>query len=275
MVARRFRDVPGVSRLSYVLHTLVRAQFCTGFGYVWPAKCQMSHAGSVWGPLLDLVMPRQCAACALPGFVLCAGCRMAVQVQPVVAVSATVCAVSDPLGLGRAVVRGYKVGGHRSLAPLIADSLARAVRQSLESRRWEPRVAIVAVPQRRRAQTTRGFDSTAVIARKAARLLTQDGIACVVVQGVGYVRQPDDQRGLGVSERHLNVVGSMRLRGKASRRICGEEFGMVVAVDDVVTTGATLAELTRSLVAGGASCVGAAAAFSTPRRCHLSSKSPG
>ncbi len=179
------------------------------------------------------------------------------------------------MGRGRAVVRGYKVGGHRSLAPVIAESLARAIRQSLHPQRGSTRVAIVAVPQRRRAHAARGFDSTAVIARQAARLLTLHGLECDVVQGVQYVRQPDDQRGLGVADRYLNVAGSMRLTGKASGRVCSEQFGMVVAVDDVVTTGATLAELRRSLVAGGALCVGAAAAFSTPRIAHPGSTSPG
>ena len=274
MVARRVGCLAGVSRLS-VSHTLTLPELCTVFATLSPPKWRLSHPDSVREPLLDLLMPRQCVACSLPGLVLCAGCRIAVRAQSVVTVESGVCAVSDPLGIGRAVVRGYKVGGHRSLAPLIAESLARAVRQSLQPRRWVTRVALVPVPQRRQAMATRGFDSTSAIARQAAKTLRVHGLACDVVQGVRYARQPGDQRGLGIVERHLNVTGSMRLRGKAIAQVCGEQFSIVVAVDDVVTTGATLAELRRSLVAVGARSVCAAAAFSTPRLAPPYAMSPG
>jgi predicted amidophosphoribosyltransferase len=66
------------------------------------------------------------------------------------------------------------------------------------------------------------------------------------------------QKGLSVDERASNRRGSMRARGPC-------DGALVIVVDDVVTTGATLREAIRALEAAGAQVLAAAALASTPR----------
>jgi predicted amidophosphoribosyltransferase len=68
-----------------------------------------------------------------------------------------------------------------------------------------------------------------------------------------------DQAGLDAGERRANLQGALRSR----RRLDGVD---VVVVDDVVTTGATLAEAARALTAAGARIRGASVVAATPRR---------
>jgi predicted amidophosphoribosyltransferase len=66
------------------------------------------------------------------------------------------------------------------------------------------------------------------------------------------------QKLLTVADRETNLRGAFRLR----RAVAGRR---ILIVDDVVTSGATLREAARVLLAGGAEVVGAAVAASTPK----------
>jgi len=75
-------------------------------------------------------------------------------------------------------------------------------------------------------------------------------------------RRVADQSGLGATERRANVAGALGLRPGAAARLGGP----VILVDDIVTTGSTLAEAARALRASRARVVGAAVICATNRR---------
>jgi predicted amidophosphoribosyltransferase len=72
-------------------------------------------------------------------------------------------------------------------------------------------------------------------------------------------RSVRDSAGLGTAERRLNLNGAMLARA-------APPGWAAVLVDDIVTTGSTLAEARRALVSAGWPVLGAAVVAATPRR---------
>jgi predicted amidophosphoribosyltransferase len=114
-------------------------------------------------------------------------------------------------------------------------------------------------PSSRAAVRSRGYDHTSRLARRAAVEL---GGRFAVQRLLVPARGVRDQAGLTSEQRARNLEGALRADAAPPAR--------VVIVDDVVTTGATLVEATRALVAQGHQVVGAAVLGATSRR-----RSPG
>lgn len=200
---------------------------------------------------LTLVLPVDCAGCAAPDIPLCSDCIA--QLEPtarrrdVDGVAVWSGLAFD--GVAARVIRALKQDGRTDLARALAPALRCAVAAAAGGRD----VIAVPVPTSRSAFRRRGYRVPDLIARRAG---------LEVVRMLAPSRGTADQRGLGIDARRGNVAGSFHARGRrmdAARR-------PVVVVDDVTTTGATLAEAVRALRAAGMSVVGAATAASTPRR---------
>jgi len=128
-----------------------------------------------------------------------------------------------------------------ALAPLLSSALAAAGAPA--------GVELAAVPSTRAALRRRGYDPVLlVLARTGSRS----------AQVLRPARAHRVQKGLGRAERHENLHGVHRAR----RSLHGRRF---LLVDDVVTTGATLAEAARAIRDAGGEVVGAVAIAATPR----------
>ncbi len=149
-----------------------------------------------------------------------------------------------------AVIRGLKEDGRMGLATPLGSALRAAVYAAGGGRG----VAVVPVPSSRAALRRRGFAVTEVLVRRAG---------FPPLRALAPARRVADQRSLDREARQRNVAGSLRVGRRWVTALRGRA---VVLADDVLTTGATLGEAERVLLAVGAIVVGKATVAATPRR---------
>ncbi len=219
----------------------------------------------------ETLWPTRCVSCDMPGELLCAECRAQ---MPWIAqrwacptcgapfgwLTCTGCegdweprAVVCALGFGQIssqMVACLKDQNELRLAPVNAAAMACALD---EARSWlasdgRPRFdpdetdAICFVPATAQACIRRGFDHMELVSRELSVLLDMP-LADVLKRG-----SSQDQRSLDKGERARNLSGTVD--------VIEDVAGMrLLLVDDVVTTGASLRESTRALLARGAASV--------------------
>lgn len=226
---------------------------------------------------MDLVLPATCALCHRPGGPLCPACRAAVRESlhtsprravpsppPAGMPSCWVCAEAG--GALRAVVTAYKDEGRRDLHRTLAGWLAPALRAAVgaepaarESLRGKG-LLVVPVPGSPRARRRRGdVPLTPLVATAVETLAGRASVADVLVP----TRVTRDQSALDAAGRAANLAGAMAVRERHRDVVHGS---VCVVVDDLVTTGATLAEAARALREAGADLVLAAAIGATRRQ---------
>jgi predicted amidophosphoribosyltransferase len=208
--------------------------------------------------LADLVLPSACAGCdadaSYPG--VCAACADGLAGPP----GPTRPTPAPPglppcLTLGayegarRELLLAYKERGRRSLAAPLGDALARVVLAGAASLgdRWERPLVLVPVPATGAAVRARHGDHMLRLARRAARTLGAAGRA-VSVAPVLRALPKEDSTHLDRHARARVALGSFAARPAAGRVRPG---ALVVVLDDVVTTGSTLAAVTARLAERG------------------------
>jgi predicted amidophosphoribosyltransferase len=220
----------------------------------------------------DLLLPRTCVVCGRGQDELCNECwercasidvcRFVLgagdSIRPPMAVSS-----ARPFGaLERAVILGFKESGYRGLAVTIAGWLAAAVRSAAD---LDEPVLLVPVPGSMRARIDRGFDSWLAVCTLVCAQLGPNAQMGPFLRHRLRLRPAQRQKRLNRSERKTN----MSHRYVVPRRVVGSTTfsatPAVILVDDVVTTGATLAEGVRALRAAGIRCEGAATACAVDR----------
>jgi predicted amidophosphoribosyltransferase len=216
--------------------------------------------------LLDLLLPSPCLGCAGTDGPFCAACRPDAVVVVPGGLGAPRCVAAGAYAGGlRAAVLAYKERGHRALARPLGGLLAGAVTAALESRGALARVRLVPVPSARAAARARGGDHVRRLAVSAASALSAAGVPAAVEPVLTVRRRVQDSVGLAADDRRRNLAGAFTVAGGRDVRAPAAD-GPVVVVDDVVTTGATLAESARALAAAGIPVAAAATVAATARR---------
>ena len=155
----------------------------------------------------------------------------------------------------RPAVHALKYGG----LPRIADDLALAM-ASLRARTDGSSGALIPIPLAAKRLRARGYNQSAVLAHALARTWRIPVIVDLLVR----TRETPTQTALTPGTRLANVAGAFGLRIDD----CGLRIGnlpiksairnpqfAIVLVDDVFTTGATLAEAARALEQAGATSI--------------------
>lgn len=198
-----------------------------------------------------MLLVERCPLCGAAGSVFpCPACVAALPCSPVLALPPGLdgCrALFAYTGPGRDLVVGLKYRNHRGVVPWLADRLAaELVATHAEVVTWAPTTA--------RRRRHRGFDQSEVLARRAARRASLPVARCLT-----RVSGPP-QTGRSIAERREGPCFDAR------RGVAGSVAGRRVAlVDDVVTSGATVARAAVVLRAAGAASVVAVAVAGTTR----------
>lgn len=237
-----------------------------------------------WQEIAGLVLPAGCAGCGRAGGALCGRCGAALcaagarRVRPgprppgLPPVHAAV-AYEDE---ARAVLLAHKERGELRLAAALGEALAGAVEAACprcsgcpgcpgcsRGRSGEVRpLLLVPVPSARRAVAARGHDPARRIALAAAGVLRRGGRPARVLPVLRQRRAVADQAGLDARRRLANLAGALGVAPGCGRLLAE---GRVVLVDDLMTTGASLAEAARAVRAAGAPVAGAAVVAAAAR----------
>ncbi|MFF2732768.1 ComF family protein [Streptomyces sp. NPDC058008] len=212
--------------------------------------------------IVGLVLPVACGGCGRPRTELCEECAAVlaavprrVRPTPEPADLPVVHAVAPYENAVRAMLLAHKERGALGLAGVLGAALAAAVRAGAGHAGGEGPLLLVPVPSARRATARRGHDPARRIAAAAAAELRRGGSPARVLAVLRQRRAVADQAGLGARERQANLAGALRVADGARGLLDGAR---VVLVDDLLTTGSSLAEAARAVRA--VSCGGGGAA---------------
>jgi predicted amidophosphoribosyltransferase len=242
--------------------------------------------------LARLLVPVACPGCGLPDVRWCAPCA-APFAGPLLRVEddvprldrldgvapLPVWALTRYEGPVRGVVVGWKDRGRADLDTLLVPAAARGatgLRPVLTAAlgpgsgsgsgpdprtgRAPARLLVVPAPSSGAARRERGRDHLSALTRAVARAV--GGVPAPVLRRVHV----GVQVGLGARGRGGNVVVRLDARAfaRARDRACASVRRVALLLDDVVTTGATLAAAERALEEAGVGVVGALALAATP-----------
>lgn len=235
----------------------MRAWAVAALDLLYPALCPVCAlrlgtgrrdplCGACWAGI-ERIGPPGCGTCGVP-FALFEG---AVALPPGVAVECGACIADPPAydyaraaahyrGPLREALHALKFRGRRALGQPLGDLLVECCalpRPGLD--------AIVPVPLAATRERERGFNQAGLLAQRLAPALG----APIRARWLVRVRSTPPQSDLGAEERKANVRGAFA----AAPDVAGHH---VLIVDDVLTTGATVAECARALRAAGARTIG-------------------
>lgn len=191
---------------------------------------------------------RRCALQVPPGVTVCGACLIA---PPPFAAALTAVDYAHPWDV---LIRQFKF--HAGLD--LAWPLARRLLQAHRDARWPTPALLLPVPLSDERLRERGYNQAWELARRVAGELASPVDPTLLLR----VKDTAHQLDLPPEKRAGNVRGAFAVE---PRRRDAVEGRSVTLIDDVMTTGATLAEISRVLLQAGASEVRVWVVARTPR----------
>lgn len=142
-------------------------------------------------------------------------------------------------------IHAFKYGGNLTLGEQLGRLMAAHDYPSFRIRDYS---LILPVPLHPRRLRQRGFNQSVILAREISR---QHGVD-MDFRALRRIVDTESQAGLKKEERRSNIRKAFSITGP--ERLRGQK---ILLVDDVYTTGSTLAECAKTLLKGGAEAVGA------------------
>lgn len=196
--------------------------------------------------LLNIIFPERCIECGKQGSALCAICERTITTRPI-ALSGTTAALFDYRNpLVKKAIWALKYNRRRAIGIYFGTALYREFFRQLAygTKKTNEEIAIIPIPAGLRALSTRGYNHAGVIAKTIVNEGRREGLHLVFHDDILY--------------KIHETVPQARTRRKSDRRknvafVFGAKHGetikgkTVILIDDVITTGATIAEAKRVL----------------------------
>ena len=214
-------------------------------GLCW--LCRMPLACAHWGicSRCSSALPKPppcCPRCGLPSANTHTLCGRCLQRPPLWDALLFVTDYCPPLSH---LVQRFKFNGTVALAPALARLLLLRVLEVRRNNRPQPKPdCIVSVPLHSRRAWRRGFNQSCLLAHSLSRWLQCD----YYPKGIIRIRAAQTQHQLTARQRRNNLKGAFRVDFPVAGR-------HIIIVDDVVTTGSTVAEIARLLKKQGAATI--------------------
>ena len=209
--------------------------------------------------LADLIFPSRCIGCSQLGISICSNCRSSWHPHTYLR-EVTVEGRSYPVvssvqysPVASRVLLSAKESNIAAADKLLIDAISHSLTHFIK--RFGGR-ALVAIPSRRSATRKRGRNFLSEITSEVARI-SENEISFMDTQLLVHSRSVKDQSALNSRQRLSNISGALAVPNKFKPRNSGGNIGPLIIVDDLITTGATLAEAIRALLAAGFEVKGA------------------
>lgn len=201
---------------------------------------------TVFDAALDLVFPPRCVHCGRVDVTFCESCVQVLQATPVQQFLSeqppleAILSTGLHTGILQSASQALKYYNAHSLAPLLAERLEEA----LSAQAWRFDI-VIPVPLHTRRYRERGYNQANVLSAELAAYVMRPNIP----QALSRVQATRSQVGLSRRERQENVANAFRA---VPDYVQGRRL---LLVDDVRTTGATLAACAEAALNAGAEAV--------------------
>jgi ComF family protein len=227
-------------------------------------------ASIAWSFFVDLLFPIECLDCGLEGEWLCAGCFLKLKIndrqacqgcsrpglsgaicpdcKPAWALDGVLAALDYDRAVSAKLIKALKYGFVKEISPVLANIFLKFYR-SLKLQDLAPdfggrQMIVMPVPLHSKRLRWRGFNQSELIARPIAAGLNGEFLGDILVRTKNVLPQTQFKG----SERSRNIQGCFDYIGD-KKLVNGK---IIILVDDVVTTGATMNECAKVLKRAGA-----------------------
>lgn len=200
----------------------------------------------MWTLILDILFPRRCLSCGEKGRLACDNCLSKLSPPLKNKIALAVWSYDEPLV--RKIIWKLKYSGLSSLADELSPHLLNLILEEVSERAAfsGAKILVIPVPLSTKRQKARGYNQAARLAQSLAKLLPDylDYAPHLLLK----IKDTESQVKMKSRAARLhNLRGAFTVPEPA--KIEGRN---ILIIDDVLTTGATIEEVTKTLKAAGA-----------------------